>query len=202
MQDYTEALEAISREGYVGEHETICAYDSDTLIRFRYLIDVLTETCERNYLCRNVTAITTEQRKKTGKYGVLTQFLYCVFIRFATVELIQHIFENLLHSNQPEQSHARAQFQIIRVAHNPVNGPLKFQELLTDLHHMAAEHRIIPVFNSFRFALDFIVQCHSAMAKALNLRKNIPHPVALLFTSLDFLQCNIIGTSMGTSESV
>lgn len=71
MQDYAEALEAIRREGYIGEHGTVCAYDSDTLNRFRYLIEVVTETGERNYLCRNVMAITAEQSKRTGKYGVL-----------------------------------------------------------------------------------------------------------------------------------
>ena len=52
--DFKAALNAIRREGYLGENGTVCRYDEETLDRFWYLMEVVTETAERNYLCRNV----------------------------------------------------------------------------------------------------------------------------------------------------
>ena len=47
-------------------------------------------------------------------------------IHASRIEPIQYSFENRFICNQPEQSHAGAQFQIIRVAHDPVNRFLQF----------------------------------------------------------------------------
>lgn len=74
-QDYADALEAIRREGYIGESGVICAYDLDTLHRFRYLMEVVTETGEKNYLCRNVLASSTEQGGRPGKHDVFGKII-------------------------------------------------------------------------------------------------------------------------------
>ena len=71
IEDYTEALDAIRREGYIGENGTVYAYDSDTLNRFRYLMEVITETGEKNYLCRNVMAVNAQQGKKMCNHDML-----------------------------------------------------------------------------------------------------------------------------------
>ena len=61
--DFTETLDAIRKEGYMGENGTICTYDSETLNRFQYLMEVVTETGEKNYLCRNVLAKSIHQSR-------------------------------------------------------------------------------------------------------------------------------------------
>lgn len=55
-EDYETALAAIRKEGYLSDNGTICRYDEDTLNRFWYIIEVVTETAEKNYICRNVLA--------------------------------------------------------------------------------------------------------------------------------------------------
>lgn len=54
--DFEAALAAIKKEGYISENGIIHNYDEDTLGRFWYIMEVITETAEMNYLCRNVLA--------------------------------------------------------------------------------------------------------------------------------------------------
>ena len=59
--DFSIALASIRKEGYIGENGLVCRYDSETLDRFKYLIQVIAETAEENYICRNVFADTALQ---------------------------------------------------------------------------------------------------------------------------------------------
>ena len=52
--DFVAALAAIRKEGYVADNGTVSRYDDDTIDRFWYLMEVVTEAAEKNYLCRNV----------------------------------------------------------------------------------------------------------------------------------------------------
>lgn len=59
--DFSVALASIRKDGYIGENGIVCRYDSETLNRFKYLIQVIAKTAEENYICRNVFADTTFQ---------------------------------------------------------------------------------------------------------------------------------------------
>ena len=65
-KDFEDALTAIRKDGYFGEAGNICFYDTETLDRFWYLITVITEAAEQDYLCRNVLADTTSNTTEKG----------------------------------------------------------------------------------------------------------------------------------------
>lgn len=59
-EDFVKTLESIRKEGYMGENGNICSYDEETLNRFWYIMEVVTETAEKNFICRNVLAMQTD----------------------------------------------------------------------------------------------------------------------------------------------
>ena len=117
-------------------------------------------------------------------------------------KFIQHILEKLLITHQIEQRHAGLKFQVVWIAHDPVYGVVQLQKLPAYPPQLTGQHRYRPVSNSLVHTLDFIVHCHSAVAKTLNLGENIPHPVAFLSACFDFLQSDFVIPVVGASESV
>ena len=91
--DFEEALSAIRKTGYLAESGNVCKYDNETLARFWYLMSVVTECAEKNYICVDILdANDTASRKGDQHRKAATK----VVPRYMPPEVEQRVGEILL----------------------------------------------------------------------------------------------------------
>jgi len=145
--------------------------------------------------CRHALTFITSFRIQKRKSPV---------VHVAGIEGIQHLVKNAVRARErSEESHRRAQLQIVREAHDIFNpAALVLQKRLAAPLKPGAEHRMSKVRDSFVPGSNGILLRGRAVAQPCNLRKDVPNPMGLLLPSLQFAEGALIILSLGGEEAL
>lgn len=92
-EDFEVTLSLIRKKGYISEAGNVCRYDAETLERFWYLIRVITEAAEKNYICADILA---NKEDATGTERYQKKDNKKIVPRYMSREMEQKVGEILL----------------------------------------------------------------------------------------------------------
>jgi hypothetical protein len=83
-----------------------------------------------------------------------------------------------------------------------ISFPLMRQERFANLSQSSTQYGVCQIGGSLLYAIKAIELRVVAMPQPFALREDVPYPMALLLTVLDFAQCYIVGVCLRLNETV